>query len=90
MTNTTEKTENAQKVVTFVKIQTGIFDVYVDGVKKDKWQIINGSLGLAGRDTRNVYGITRNAGKEDEKVFWLGSLQTCKKTVMLWVRKEGK
>lgn len=64
-----------QHTVTFTKVQTGIFDVYVDGVKSD-YQIINGSAGLSGHDTANIYGlVNHNTGY----IKWLGPLVTAKK-----------
>jgi hypothetical protein len=61
---------------------TGVFEVYVDGVKTDR-QIINGSLGMTGNGT-NTYGIT----KGDASVKWLGSLQNCKAALKYILNKE--
>lgn len=70
-------------VVTFKKVQTGIFDVYVNG-EKVKYQIINGSLGMSGRDTVNTYGIT----KPDGSVTWIGPLNSCKKGLVYSLGKK--
>ncbi len=59
--------------VNFKKVQTGIFDCYLDGIKT-QYQIINGSAGLTGRDTINTYCIAKNG----ELVKALGPLRTCK------------
>ena len=60
-------------VVKTVRVSNGHFDTYWNGVKMP-YTIINGSLGLSGRDTTNTYGIA-NAGK----VNWVGPLVSCKK-----------
>lgn len=59
--------------VTFKRIQTGIFECYLDG-QKTEYEIINGSAGLSGRDTNNTYCISRNGAL----VKVLGPLRTCK------------
>lgn len=46
------------------------------------YSIINGSKGLSGRDTRNMYGIISPSGQ----VTWIGSLQSAKQ---LLARKFG-
>ena len=74
MTNNTSATRNT---VTFSKVQTGIFDVLLNG-NKTRFTIQNGCLGLSGRDTKNVYGIWNEA---KQTVRWIGSLQNAKKFV---------
>lgn len=66
-----------------VNIATGHFDVYWDGTKTD-WRIVNGSLGMGGRDTRNVYGIVKG-----DFIRWIGPLVTCKKTLAFTLRKQA-
>ncbi|MFO0271339.1 MAG: hypothetical protein ACK53W_12495 [Gemmatimonadota bacterium] len=63
------------------KVATGEFDVLVDGAPT-RYRIINGSAGLSGRDTQNVYGITNSA---TGAVRWIGSLASAKKVVRGWV-----
>ena len=63
--------------VTFEKVQTGIFDVLLNG-QKTRFTIHNGCAGLSGRDTRNVYGIWNES---KQTVRWIGSLQNAKKFV---------
>ena len=64
------------------KVVTGEFDVLWNG-EPTPYSIVNGSLGLSGRDTRNHYGIAGNG-----KVSWIGSLAKCKKTVAFWLSKK--
>lgn len=71
--------------VTFQKTATGQFDVLLNG-QKTEYGIINGSLGLSGKDTRNMYGITKATGS----VRWVGTLQAAKKMVTFWVLKGGR
>lgn len=40
--------------ITWKKAATGQFDALVDG-QPTKWQVVNGSLGMSGRDTPNLY-----------------------------------
>lgn len=70
-------------IVTFQKVTTGEFDVLVDG-RKTAYSIVNGSKGMSGYG-RNVYGIV----KEGASVRWIGSLQTCKKTLTFQLTKEA-
>lgn len=70
--------------VEFKKIQTGIFDAYVDGVKTP-YGIVNGCLGMTGRDTINTYGVTKNG----VLVRWLGPLNTCKKMAAYILGKKA-
>lgn len=66
--------------VSFQRVATGIFDVLRNG-EKTKHQIVNGSLGLSGKDTPNVYGVTKSNGS----VQWVGTLQASKKLVTYWL-----
>ena len=70
--------------VTFAKVQTGIFDVLLNG-EKTEYQIINGSLGMTGRDTVNMYGITNST---NQSVRWFGPLVTCKKAITHTLNKR--
>ena len=56
-----------------VRVSNGHFDTYWNDVKMP-YTIVNGSLGLSGRNTVNTYGVS-HAGK----VNWIGSLVSCKK-----------
>lgn len=71
--------------VTFKKIATGEFDVLHNGVPSG-FLIINGSLGLSGRDTPNMYGFAK--GSNPPK--WVGTLAACKKIMMLTGRNLSK
>ena len=70
--------------VTFKRVANGEFHSFVDGVKTP-WVIINGSLGMSGRDTRNIYGIT----KDGMSAKWLGPLRTCKMAVTFTLQKQA-
>ena len=70
--------------VTFKRIGTGEFESYLNG-EKTEFGIVNGCLGMSGRDTRNIYGVTRNG----ELVKWLGPLRTCKSMIEFTLRKRG-
>ena len=56
-----------------VRVSNGQFDTYWNDVKMP-YTIVNGSLGLSGRDTANMYGISHGG-----KVNWIGSLVSCRK-----------
>ena len=71
-------------MITFQKVQTGIFDVLLNG-QKTQYTIQNGCLGLSGRDTANVYGI---CDESKQTVKWIGSLQATKKVVTYWLSKS--
>lgn len=70
--------------ITFNRVATGQFEVLNDG-QETGYRIINGSAGLSGRDTQNVYGVVRPTGK----VVWIGSLQSAKKCILLTFKKKG-
>lgn len=65
------------KTITFQKTSTGHFAVLVDG-QTSEYAIVNGSLGLSGRNTENVYGVVRGS-----QIRWIGSLAKAKKAVAL-------
>ena len=69
--------------ITFKRVCTGQFDSYLDGVKT-AYGIVNGSLGMSGRDTVNTYGVTKNG----ELVRWLGPLRTCKAMIEAICKKQ--
>ena len=58
------------------RLWIGYFEVYWNG-EKTNMRIINGSLGMSGHDTPNMYGVTWGAG-EDNKLRWLGPLNSAK------------
>jgi hypothetical protein len=74
------------KRLTTKKIQTGVFDVYWDGQKTD-FEITNGSLGLTGADTTNVYLIHH---LPSGKFTTIGPLNSCKAILALKMAKKGK
>jgi len=61
-------------MLTTVKTATGTFDVYWNG-ERTGYTIVNGSLGLSGRDSANMYGYARR----ENAPRWIGSLTDCKK-----------
>ena len=63
--------------ITFERIGTGQFVARRDGAETG-YSIVNGSLGLSGRDTRNVYGVVLPDGRHR----WIGSLASCKKLIV--------
>jgi hypothetical protein len=69
-------------MLTTKKISVGEFEVYWNGDKTD-WRIVNGSLGLSGRDTRNTYVITRG-----EKIIPIGPLRSCKQILSGILKKK--
>lgn len=70
-------------MLTTVKVATGEFEVFWNG-KKTSYRIVNGSRGLSGKDTRNVYGIC----KTDASVKWIGPLASAKKILELTFTKK--
>lgn len=66
-------------------IAPGEFECFWNGVSTGD-TIINGSRGLSGRDTRNMYGIRWNTGK----LVWVGSLASCKKAVRANCERKAK
>lgn len=77
---------DTQTQIEIKKVQTGIFESFLNG-KKTEYEIINGSLGMSGRDTHNMYGV-RNLAKDT--VRWFGPLVTCKKAVIHTLEKRAK
>jgi hypothetical protein len=73
-----------EHVIEIKRVQNGIFDAYLDGVKTG-WQIVNGSAGLSGRDTRNIYCVVRPNGSH----IVIGPLNTAKKLVTETLRKKA-
>ena len=73
-------------MLTTNRIAAGQFEVLWNGQKTD-WHIVNGSLGLSGRDTQNVYGI---ANEVTGKRCWIGTLQACKKCLTLTLKKSSQ
>ncbi len=71
-----------------VRTANGEFEVWWDGVKTE-WWIINGSRGLSGRSTRNMYGFTKGFSEEAPRT-WVGPLVSCKKLLALKLSKETK
>ena len=57
------------------KISSGEFACCWNG-KETGDRIVNGSRGLSGRDSQNMYGVIWNGGK----IVWIGSLAAAKKT----------
>ncbi len=72
-------------MLTTNKIATGQFEVLWNGKKTD-WTVFNGSLGLSGRDTQNVYGIANHV---TGKRRFIGTLQACKKCLALTFKKQA-
>lgn len=67
------------------KIASGEFECFWNGASTGD-TIINGSRGLSGRDTPNMYGIRWNTGK----LVWVGSLASCKKAVRANCERKAK
>lgn len=74
-------------VVTFKRTSLGQFESYLDGVQT-KWSICNGSLGMSGRDTRNIYLVYDRTRADGQPTKIQGTLQMCKKTVSYWLIKN--
>jgi len=68
------------------RVARGTFDVYWDS-KKTAWQIVNGCIGLTGRDTANIYGI-RN--RNTDSVKWIGPLHSCKSGLAYSLAKRAQ
>jgi len=64
------------KTITIQKVQTGIFQSFVDGVKTD-WEIVNGCMGASGRG-QNIYCMYNT---KSGKFIPIGSLQGAKKSL---------
>ena len=61
-------------MITIKKQSPGEFTVLSDG-EPTEWSIVNGSHGLSGRDTRNMYGIVNS---KTGQVRWIGPLHSAK------------
>lgn len=72
-------------MVEVIKVSTGEFDVYDNGVKT-KYSIYNGSAGLSGKGN-NEYLIRTKIG-DDYKRTYAGSLQKAKKMVEFWIGRD--
>lgn len=72
-------------MIEVIKVSTGNFEVYDNGVKT-KYHIFNGSVGMSGVGG-NVYGIQTKVG-DGYKYTSIGSLQKAKKTVALWIGRD--
>ena len=57
------------------RIANGEFECFWNGVSTGD-TIINGSRGVSGRDSNNMYGVVWKGGK----IVWIGSLASAKKT----------
>ena len=75
---------NMSNEVTFKKITTGEFEVLLNGQPTER-TIVNGSRGLSGRNTQNVYGICKEGSTR-----WIGTLQACKKIMVFTLTKDQK
>lgn len=62
--------------ITTRKETTGEFTVLKDG-QETGYRIVNGSRGVSGKDSRNMYGIVSPSGR----VTWVGALASCKALV---------
>ena len=72
-------------MMTTVNVQRGEFEVFWNGVKTG-YRIINGSIGVSGRNTANIYVVVTPSGK----YRWIGTLQAAKKTMNLTLTKIAK
>jgi hypothetical protein len=68
------------------KIQTGIFEVLWNG-KPTEYHIENGSMGLSGRDTSNIYCIYKPSTGFIKQI---GPLNTCKALLADKFKREGR
>jgi hypothetical protein len=75
------------KRVTFKNVCAGHFESYLDGVKT-RFGIVNGSLGVSGRNTANMYGVTWTTADGEDKRKWVGPLRTCKIMIEQTLLKE--
>lgn len=75
-----------ENTVTFVKVQTGIFNAFLNG-QPTEYQIVNGCLGMSGRDTVNTYGVYNKA---KDTVRWFGPLRTCKAAIAFTLTKDAR
>ena len=71
-------------MLTTNKTSQGNFDVLWNG-QPTGWIIVNGSLGVSGRDTRNMYGIAKG-----DLIKWVGPLASCKKLLTLKLSAQSK
>jgi len=72
----------SKPMLTTEKLEIGNFKVLWNG-NDSGWRIVNGSVGLSGKDTRNHYGVTK--GKE---ITWIGSIASCKAILTQRLKKN--
>ena len=72
-------------MLTTVRVANGEFEVYWNG-EKTSFLIFNGSMGLSGKDTTNVYGISNSS---TGKTRIIGTLVACKKILALTLKTKG-
>jgi hypothetical protein len=77
--------DGVEAMLTTTCVATGQFEVRWND-QPTGYSIINGSLGLSGRDTRNTYGIVKPDGSRK----WIGSLASCKKLLTNTFTKREK
>lgn len=75
-----------KNTVTFKREARGTFEVYLNGVKTE-YGVHNGCLGLSGRDTPNLYLVSR--GDQPTRLSGL-TLQGAKKAVTYILLKQAK
>lgn len=74
--------------VTFKRTSLGQFESFLDGAQT-KWSICNGSLGVSGRDSANIYIVFDRTREDCQPTKIMGTLQMCKKTVAHWLTRKG-
>lgn len=72
-------------MLTTQKVATGEFKVIWNGADTGR-RIVNGSAGLSGRDTQNVYGIVVPGNPPK----WIGTLAACKKILAFTMKGKAK
>ena len=75
---------NAAHKIEIKRVATGLFRAVVDGKDTDL-EIYNGSNGMSGRTTANIYGIYNHSTGQ---VWWLGQLNSCKAAVRMMLLKR--
>jgi hypothetical protein len=71
-------------MLTTRKLMTGEFAVDWNGIDTG-YRILNGSRGLLGRDTPNMYGFVKPDGTHK----WIGTLAACKKLLAYSFQKRA-
>jgi hypothetical protein len=77
--------ETKPPTIEIKRVFLGEFESYLNG-EKTNLTIVNGSRGLSGRDTQNIYVVCK--GGEITRI--MGTLQMCKKAVTHWLTKRAK